>query len=84
MSLFEQNYHNDETGAAAYSPRALLKLILFFSKGIISSREIERESKENITPKTLAENNEPDHATIAAFISTNSSTVKDLFAQVLM
>jgi hypothetical protein len=40
--------------------------------------------KENVTAKALAENNEPDHATIAAFISTNSEAVKDLFAQVLM
>jgi transposase len=46
-----------------------LKLIFFcYSKGIISSREIERAGKENITAKALAENNEPDHATIAAFI----------------
>jgi transposase len=85
MSLFEQNYRNGETGAAAYPPRALLKLIFFcYSKGIISSREIERASKENITAKALADNNEPDHATVAAFISRNGEAVKDLFAQALM
>jgi transposase len=54
MPLFEQNYRYDETGAAAYPPRALLKLIFFcHSKGIISSREIEKASKENITAKNI-------------------------------
>jgi len=85
MSAFEQNYNNDERGAAAYPPRALLKLILFcYSKGIITSRKIEKAGKENITAKALAEDFEPDHDTIAAFISTNSAAVKDLFAQVLV
>jgi len=28
-SIFERNYNNDEKGAAAYPPKALLKLILF-------------------------------------------------------
>ena len=84
-SIFERNYNNDEKGAAAYPPKALLKLILFcYSRGIISSRKIEIAGKENITAKALAEDFEPDHDTIAAFISTNSEAVKDLFAQVLV
>jgi hypothetical protein len=29
LSLFEQNYHNDEKGAAAYYPKALLSAILY-------------------------------------------------------
>jgi hypothetical protein len=41
ISVFDQNYHNDKKGAYAYSPRALLKAILYcYSKGIISSRRI--------------------------------------------
>jgi transposase len=43
MSLFEKNYHNDAKGAAAYPPALLLKAILFcYSRGIITSRKIER------------------------------------------
>jgi transposase len=85
ISLFEENYHNDEKGAAAYSPRVLLKVILFcYSKGIISSRRIEKACKENIIVKVLAEDTEPDHDTIATFISKNSEAVKDLFVQVLL
>ena len=36
LSVFEDRYHNDETGAPAYDPAILLKIILFAcSKGII-------------------------------------------------
>ena len=85
MSLFERNYHNDEKGAKAYPPKILLKAIFFcYSRGIISSRRIEIACKENVIIKALAENNEPDHDTIATFISTNNEAVKDLFIQVLL
>src|SRR5215469_10123790 len=83
-SLFEEKYNNDAKGAAAYPPKALMKAILFcYSRGIISSRKIENACKENIITKALAESHEPDHSSIAAFISTNNEEVKDLFTQVL-
>jgi transposase len=85
MALFEQNYHNDQRGAAAYSPRLLLKVILYcYSRGIITSRKIEKACRDSIIVKALAEDSEPDHDTIAAFISTNSEAVKYLFTQVLL
>jgi len=85
ISSFEQNYNNDELGAAAYSPRVLLKIILYcYSRGIITSRKIEKTCRDNIIVKALAEDCEPDHATIAEFISANSDAVKDLFAQILL
>jgi transposase len=85
LSLFEQNYHNDEKGAAAYPPKVLLKTVLYcYSKGIISSRKIEMACRENIIAKALAEGCEPDHGTIAGFISSNNEAVKDLFARVLL
>ena len=85
VSLFEQNYHNDEKGAAAYSPKMLLKVIMYcYSRGMLSSRRIEQACKQNIIVKSLAADAEPDHATIAEFISTNSEAVKDLFAQIVL
>ena len=85
MSLYEQNYHNDETGAKAYPPNVLLKIIFFcYSRGIISSRNIERACIDNIIAKALADGFEPDHDTIATFISSNNKAVKDLFVQVLL
>ena len=85
LSLFEEKYNNDEKGASAYQPKALLKIILYcYNNGILSSRRMEKACKNNIIVKTLAGNEEPDHATIAAFISTNNEEVKDLFVKVLM
>ena len=85
LSLFEQNYHNDAMGAPAYPPKVLLKIVCYcYSKGIISSRPMEHAAKVNIIVKALAEDSEPDHDTIAAFISRNSEAVKNLFIQVLL
>jgi hypothetical protein len=62
-----------------------LKTVLHcYSKGIVSSRKIERARRENIIAKALAEGCEPDHGTIAGFASANSEAVKDLFARVLL
>ena len=80
LSSFELRYRNDERGAAAYPPRVLLKAILYcYSRGILSSRRIEKAIKDNIIIKALAEDTEPDHDTIVTFDSTNSEAVKELF-----
>src|SRR5215510_10854555 len=66
LSLFDKNYNNDEKEANAYPPGILLKIIIYcYSKGILSSRNIEKACKDNIIIKALAENFEPDHDTIA-------------------
>jgi transposase len=85
MSLFDKKYNNDEKGACAYPPGLLLKIILFcYSRGHLSSRNIERVCKENVVAKALASGLEPDHSTIAAFISSNSEAVQAVFAQILL
>jgi transposase len=85
LSLFEDNYHNDKKGAAAYHPGLLLKAVLYcYSRGILSSRKIEKACRDNMIVKALAEDKEPDHDTIAAFISSNSEQVKDLYTQILL
>src|SRR5215510_3334968 len=33
LSIFEQRYHNDETGVPAYDPAILLKIILYAMRG---------------------------------------------------
>ena len=49
LSVFDERYKNDETGAAAIHPKILLKVILLaYAKGMISSRQIERACHENI------------------------------------
>ena len=49
LSPFDCRYNNDKTGATAYDPRILLKVILMaYSRGITSSRDIEQLCRENI------------------------------------
>jgi hypothetical protein len=49
LSVFDGRFRNDETGAPAYHPAILLKIVLFaYSRGITSSREIERACRENV------------------------------------
>ena len=50
LTGFDARFNNDATGAMAYPPAMLLKVILFaYSQGIISSRNIERACREHIT-----------------------------------
>ena len=85
ISSFDLNYKNDEKGATAYSPRVLLKAIMYcYSLGILTSRKIEQACINNVITKALAADNEPDHDTIATFISTNHEAIQDLFTQVLL
>jgi hypothetical protein len=47
---FDSRYKNDRTGATAYLPAMLLKIVLFaYSRGIVSSRGIERACREHVT-----------------------------------
>lgn len=42
LSIFESKYKNDKTGATAFDPAILLKIVLLaYSRGITSSRRIE-------------------------------------------
>ena len=85
ISIFDEHFHNDVTGAAAYDPKALLKVILYaYSKGILSSRKIEVACRENIIFMALSGDQRPDHSTIAAFVSQQCNPIHKIFTQVLM
>ena len=85
-SMFDDKYRNDETGCSAYDPKILLKIILFaYSRGILHSRRMERACKENIIFMALACGQQPDHSTLAAFVSSmGSERIVNLFTQVLL
>src|SRR5882757_114295 len=69
LSGLDTRYCNDESGAPAYPPATLLKLILFaYSRGIVSSRGIERACYEHVTFMALAGNEVPHFTTFASFI----------------
>ena len=85
MSIFDDNYRNDETGRRAYDPKILLKVVLFaYSRGLISSRKIERACCENVTFMALSGNQRPDHSTIAAFVSSMKEEILPLFRDILL
>lgn len=85
MSVFETRYQNDHTGAKAIDPRVLLKTILFaYSRGMISSRQIERACRENILFMALAGGYHPDHSTIAHFVCSMQNEVETVFCNILL
>ncbi len=85
LSVFEDRYSNDKTGRWAYDPKVLLKVILYaYSRGLISSRKMERACGENITFMALACGQCPDHSTIAAFVSSMKKEILPLFRDVLL
>jgi transposase len=85
LSVFDARYNNDETGAAAIHPKILLKVILVaYSKGMLSSRQIERACQENIIFIALSYGYTPDHSTIAAFISSMQSEIQTIFSNILL
>ncbi len=85
MSIFQGKYHNDETGRAAYDPKILLKVVLLaYSRGLISSRKIEQACRENVVFMALACGQQPDHSTIAAFVSSMKDEILPLFRDVLL
>lgn len=84
LSGFDARFRNDDTGASAYPPSLLLKIILFgYSQGIVSSRAIERACREQITFIALCGDNAPHFTTIAHFISTLGEDISRIFSQVL-
>ena len=85
ISFFNNRYKNDETGAPAYDPKILLKIILFaYSRGITSSRKIAQCCEENIIFMALSANTRPHFTTIADFISNLDDRATYLFKEIIL
>ena len=85
LAELDARYCNDDGGRPAYDPRVLLKIVLLaYSKGVTSSRRIERLCRENIVFMALGADLQPDHSTIADFISRSPETIGVLFTQIVM
>jgi transposase len=85
LTVFEGRYQNDETGATAINPKVLIKVILFaYSRGMISSRQIERACGENILFMALSCGYRPDHSTIAHFVSSMQKEIESIFSNILL
>lgn len=85
LSIFDNRYRNEDTGAPAYNPAVLLKIILYaYSLGIISSRRIAALCSTNITFMSLSADTRPHFTTIANFISTLDEEISSLFLAILL
>ncbi len=85
LSIFNSRFKNDQTGAPAYDPKVLLKIILFaYSRGIVSSRNIARCCEENIIFMALSADTRPHFTTIADFVSSIDKEIVKLFLEVLL
>ena len=85
LSIFDERYRNAETGASAYDPRILLKIILYaYSRGIVHSRRIAQACEDNIIFMALSCDTTPHFTTIADFVSTMDKEITKLFREVLL
>jgi len=84
LAHFDARFRNDETGATAYPPAMLLKVVLFaYSQGIVSSRGIARACAEHVTFIALSGDTRPHFTTIAHFVSTLGEDIARVFAAVV-
>lgn len=85
LSHFDTHYKNDDTGAPAYAPSVLLKIVLLaYSRGMVSSRTIERACRENVLFIAISGDSAPQFTTIVKFVRELATEVHDVFTQVLL
>jgi transposase len=77
-------YRADGVGRRAYDPAMVVAVLLYsYSRGVRSSRKIERACEEDVAFKMIAMLETPDHATIARFVDRHELALAELFSQVL-
>ncbi len=85
LTPFIETYRNDATGAPAYHPSILLKVILFgYSRGLISSRAIAAACRQHVQFIALSVDSQPDFSALAGFVSRHTEAIQSLFTQVLV
>ena len=85
LSALDAKFRNDTTGASAYDPRVMLKIVLLaYSRGLISSRRIEQSCEHNVLFMALSGDARPSYTHIAKFVRELGAEVQSLFKQVLM
>jgi transposase len=84
-SIFDGKYKNDGSGRKAYSPKTMIKIILLaYSKGIFQSRRIEEACRRNVQFMAISGNAQPDHSTIAGFVSGMTEEAEKIFSDIVV
>jgi transposase len=85
LAEFDDRYRNDEGGAPAYAPALLLKIVLLaYSRGLVSSRAMERACRHHVLFMAVCGGAPPHVTTLAACVSEGGEALARLFTQVLM
>jgi len=84
LSSFDARFNNDTTGASAYPPALLLKVVLFaYSRGMVSSRAMAAACREQVTFMALTGDHAPHFTTLAGFVRSLGDDIARIFTQVL-
>ena len=85
LSALDARFRNEETGASAYDPRVMLKIVLLaYSRGLISSRRIEQACRQSVLFMAMSGDSQPSYTHIAKFVRELGDQIAPLFTQVLM
>ena len=85
LSALDARFCNDETGACAYNPRVMLKIVLLgYSRGLISSRRIAQACEHNVQFIAISGDSQPSYTHIAKFVRELGDEIQGVFTQVLM
>lgn len=85
LSALDARFRNDETGASAYDPRVMLKIVLLaYSRGLNTSRRIEAACRQNVLFMAISGDSQPSYTHIAKFVRELGEQIQPLFTQVLM
>lgn len=85
LSALDARFRNDETGASAYDPRVMLKIVLLaYSRGLNTSRRIEAACRQNVVFMALSGDSQPSYTHIAKFVRELADQIQPLFTQVLL
>jgi transposase len=85
LSALDARFCNDTTGASAYDPRVMLKIVLLgYARGLVSSRSIEQACRQNVQFMAMSGDSAPSYTHIAKFVRELGEQIRPLFTQVLM
>ena len=83
-AIYARYEQGDGRGLAAYDPRMMVRVLIYgYSRGVASSRRIERATYEDVAFRYLAADQHPDHDTIATFRKGQLENLSQLFVEVL-
>jgi transposase len=81
---FTETISNDSTGAPAFHPTVILKVIFYaYSKGIYTSRDIENLCRSDYAAIYLTANTVIDHSTICRFIVNHKDAIVSFFTRMI-